>query len=83
MLNMTNLAMEWEFFDSQSDSMSAGIITARSASWCAEIPIPAAAKTARLFNGLEDQALTPSRQPYWTLRLTEAREFVPDAAAPC
>ena len=83
MVDMTSLALEWEFFDSQSDSIAAGTITARGPSWCAKIPIPAGAQTARLFNGLEDLALIPSRQPYWTLRLRETSEFAQDAVAPC
>ena len=33
MLNMTNLALEWQFFNAQSDSIDAGTITAGSASW--------------------------------------------------
>ncbi len=83
MLNMTNLALEWEFFDAGSDSIGAGTITARNASWCAKIPIPAAAETARLFNGLEDVALSPTSQPYWTLRMRKTNQFQPAAAAPC
>jgi hypothetical protein len=83
MLNMTNLAVEWQFFNAQSDSIGAGTITAGSASWCAKIPIPAAAETARLFNGLDDWAFSPTSQPYWTIHLTNANAFVQDAKAPC
>src|ERR1700686_4814670 len=83
MLNKTNLALEWQFFNSLSDSIGAGTITARSASWCAKIPIPAAAETARLFNGFDDWAFSPTSQPYWTMHLTSTNALVQDAAAPC
>ncbi len=83
MLNMTNLAVDWQFFNAQSDSIGAGTITAGSASWCAKIPIPAAAETGRLFDGLHDLAFSPTSQPYWTIRLRETNAFVQDAVAPC
>jgi len=83
MLNMTNLAVDWQFFNAQSDSIGAGTITAGSATWCAKIPIPAAAETARLFDGLHDLAFNPTRQPYWTIRLRETNAFVQDTEAPC
>ena len=83
MLNMTNLAVDWQFFNAQSDSIGAGTIRAGSASWCAKIPIPAAAETGRLFDGLHDLAFSPNSQPYWTIRLRETNAFVQDAVAPC
>jgi hypothetical protein len=83
MVDMTNLALEWEFFDSHSDSIGAGTVTARGASWCAKVPVPTGAETARLFNGIEDLALSPASHPYWTLYMREANEFVPEAKPPC
>src|SRR6266566_5522517 len=79
MLNMTNLAVDWQFFNAQSDSIGAGTIRAGSASWCAKIPVPAAAETGRLFDGLHDLAFRPSRHRYWTIRLRETNAFVQDA----
>jgi len=83
MVDMTNLALEWEFFDSHSDSIGAGTITARGASWCAKVAVPTGAETARLFNGLEDLALSPASHPYWTLYMRQGNEFVPEVKPPC
>ena len=69
MLNMTNLALEWQFFNAQSDSIDAGTITAGSASWCAKIPIPAAAETARLFGRFIERGYVykGARPVYWCI----------------
>jgi hypothetical protein len=83
MQNMNDLALEWEFFDSVSDSIAAGMVKATTASWCAKIPIPANAETARLFNGLQDLAFRPAKQPYWTLEVTGRGAFLEDAKPPC
>jgi hypothetical protein len=83
MENMTDLALEWEFFDSLSDSIAAGIVTAKTASWCEKIPVPPAAQTARLFNGLQDVGLNPTQRPYWTLKLAGVGAFVPEQKPPC
>jgi len=81
--DMTGLVLEWQFFDVRSDSLAAGIVTAKGASWCAKIPIPATAESARLFNGAEDLAFDPLRQPYWTLELRNTGAFVQNRAPPC
>jgi hypothetical protein len=83
MQNMNDLALEWEFFDSLSDSISAGLIRATTASSCAKIPIPANAETARLFNGLEDVAFKPATRPYWTVKLAGTVALVEDSKPPC
>lgn len=83
MRGMTGLVLEWQFFNAHADSIAAGIDTAKSPSWCAKIPVPAAAESARLFNGVEDLALDPSKQPYWTLDLANTGAFVQKGAAPC
>ena len=83
MVNMEGFGMEWEFFDRRSDSLAAGMVRADNESWCARIPVPTGAETARLFNGLEDQVINPNREPFWTLRLASGHGFVPDSRAPC
>jgi hypothetical protein len=83
MVNMKDLGLEWEFFDRHSDSLAAGIVRAEDASWCARIPVPPGAETARLFNGLEDLVIDAGKQPFWTLRLASGHSFVADSRPPC
>jgi len=83
MVNMKDFGLEWEFFDRHSDSLAAGIVRAEGASWCAKIPVPPEAETARLFNGLEDWVINTSSQPFWTLRLSSGHGFARESQAPC
>jgi hypothetical protein len=83
LVNMADLGLEWEFFDRHSDSLTAGMVRAENASWCAKIPVPAGAESVRLFNGLEDLLINVRSEPFWTLRLASRYGFAPDSRAPC